>query len=212
MSPTRRPHERFRNAGTNASKLTPEGSEVIKRIDAVLEALTTFGEAQVKVNDEVVERLDRANQRFEKMDQHLGYLRGAHAINAAERNAGLIADDMGYQLVSLLPREVLIGLANIAREAGKSEDNVRSFREADLVMLARDHRGQPAYIAVEASFTVASKDINRAKRNAAYLHEFTGLPAKGVVAGVDIASGREQNAIADGVHCYHIPVRYLQAD
>ncbi len=192
--------------------LTPEGTEVVRRIDAVLEALTTLGETQVQVNDEVVGRLDRADQRFEKIDQHLGYLRGAHAINAAERNAGLIADDMGYQLVSLLPRDVLIGLANMAREAGKSEDHVRSFREADLVMLARDHQGQPAYIAVEASFTVASNDINRAKRNAEYLHEFTGLPAKGAVAGVDITPGREKNANADGVHCYHIPVRHLEAN
>ena len=55
--------------------LTPEGTEVVKRIDAVLEALTSLGEAQAQVNDEVVERLDRADQRFEKIDQHLGYLR-----------------------------------------------------------------------------------------------------------------------------------------
>ena len=192
--------------------LTPEGMEVVKRIDAVLEALTSLGEAQAQVNDEVVERLDRADQRFEKIDQHLGYLRGAHAINAAERNASLIADDMGYQLVSLLSRDLLIGLANMAREAGKPQDHARSFREADLVMLAWDRQGRPAYIAVEASSTVASTDINRAKRNAEYLHEFTGLPARGVVAGVDIASGREQNAKAVGARCYRIPVRQLEAD
>ena len=121
---------------------------------------------------------------------------------------------MGYQLVDLVPRETLIGLANMARDAGKPEDQVRSFREADLVMLAREYQGQPVYIAVEASFTVASNDINRAKRNAEYMHEFTGLSAKGAVAGVEITSGREQNANAnaDGVHCYRIPVRQLQAD
>ena len=119
----------------------------------VLDALTDFRVSQTQVNQQVMERLDRADQRFEqidrrfeqvdqraermnqrieRMDLHIGYLRGAHAINAAERNASLIADDMGYQLISLVPRDVLIGFANMARDAGKAEDDVRSFREADL--------------------------------------------------------------------------------
>ena len=192
--------------------LTLEGERVVARIDAVLEALMTFSKAQVQVNDQVVKRLDQAENRFEKIDLHLKYLRGAHASNVVQRNASLIADDMGYQIITQLPREELIGFANMARASGKSEDSVHSFREADLVMLVRDASGHPAYIAVEASFTVASNDIKRAKRNAEYLHEFTGLPAQGAVAGVDIAPGREQNAKTDGVYCYRIPVRDLEAD
>ena len=248
--------------------LSPEGTELARRIDAVLDALTDFRVSQMQVNQQVMERLDRADQRFEQIDQRfeqidqrfeqidqrfeqvdqrfeqieqraertdrrlertdrrlertdrrleridqdIGYLHGAHAINAAERNASLIADDMGYQLISLVPRDVLIGFANMARDAGKAEDDVRSFREADLVILARDRDGYPAYIVVEASFTVASNDINRVKRNAAYLHEFTGLPAWGAVAGVNIASGREQNANNLGVYCYRIPARHLESD
>ena len=152
------------------------------------------------------------DQRFSKIDAHLRYLQGGHAANVVQRDASLIADDMGYQIVTQLKREDMIAFANMARSAGKAEDDVRSFRAADLVMLVRDAEGHPAYIAVEASFTVGGNDIRRAKRNAEYLHEFTGLPAKGVVAGVDIASGREQNANTDGVYCYRIPVRDLEAD
>ena len=155
---------------------------------------------------------DRSDERSDKMEQHLGYLRGAHAANTARQNASLIADDLGYQVITLLPREELIGFAKAAHDAGKAENDVRSFREADLVMLVRDDRGLPAYIAVEASFTVANSDIRRARRNAQYLEEFTGLPAKAAVAGVDIALGREQNAVADGVFCYRIPTRDLEAD
>ena len=145
----------------------------------VLDALTDFRVSQTRVNQQVMERLDRAdqcfeqidrrfeqvdqrfeqidrrfeqvdqrfeqvdqraermNQRIERMDLHIGYLRGAHATNAAERNASLIADDMGYQLISLVPRDVLIGFANMARDVGKAEDDVRSFREADLVLQRR---------------------------------------------------------------------------
>ena len=253
---------------TTPENTTPEGQETLKRIDAVLEALTDFRESQLAFNEMVVERftkiderfdqtderlakiderfdqtderlariderfdqtderlariderfdqtderlariderfdqtderlakidgrLDRSDERSDKMEQHLGYLRGAHAANVARQNASLIADDMGYQIITLLPREELIGFAKMAHDKGKPNDDVRSFREADLVMLVRDYSGQPAYVAVEASFTVANMDIRRAKRNADYLTEFTGLPSRGAVAGVDIARGRE---------------------
>ena len=274
---------------TTPENTTPEGQETLKRIDAVLEALTDFRESQLAFNEMVVERftkiderfdqtderlakiderfdqtderlariderfdqtderlariderfdqtderlariderfdqtderlakidgrLDRSDERSDKMEQHLGYLRGAHAANVARQNASLIADDMGYQIITLLPREELIGFAKMAHDKGKPNDDVRSFREADLVMLVRDDSGQPAYVAVEASFTVANMDIRRAKRNADYLTEFTGLPSRGAVAGVDIARGRERNADADGVYCYRIPVRDLESD
>ncbi len=151
-------------------------------------------------------------ERFARIDRDLGYLKGAHAANAAQRSASLIADDLSYEMIIQLPREELIGFSKIARDSGKPANDVRSFRDADLIMLVKDAKGYPAYIAVEASFTVNNRDIERAKRNADYLYEFTGLPAVGVVAGVDIADGRLRNAAAVGVHCYLIPVKHLQAE
>ena len=199
--------------------LTPEGAEIVQRIDGVLEALKELGQAtkedrdaQTKVNSEVLKRLDQTGERFNKIDRHLGYLRGAHAANVMRRNASLIADEMGYQAIAELPQEELLGFSKMARDNGKTENDVRSFLNADLVIRVRDANGHPAYITVEASFTVANDDIKRAKRNAEYLHEFTGLPAKGAVAGVEIAPGRKRNATVDGVHCYLIPVSDLEAD
>ena len=157
-------------------------------------------------------RLQEGAERLAKSELHLGYLRGAHASNATRRDADIIASDMGYQLVDQLPRGMLISFANMARASGKHENDVRSFREADLIMLVRDTDGQPAYVAVEASFTVAARDIERAKRNAEYLHEFTGLKAMAAVAGVEITGGQHRNASAAGVHCYTIPARDLEAD
>ncbi len=187
----------------------------VERFDKMDERFDKMDERFDKMDerlDKMDERFDKSDERLDKMDIHLGYLRGAHAANVARRNASLIADDMGYQVISRLPREELVGFSNMARAAGKPENDVRSFRETDLVLLVRDGAGQPAYIAVEASFSVAGKDINRAKRNAEYLHEFTGLPAKGAVAGVDIAPGRAKYANDNDVHCYHIPVRDLESD
>ena len=192
--------------------LTPEGRAIVQRLDGVIATLKDFGDKQTEINEAVHSRLDQAGERFEKINQHLGYLRGAHAANAAQRSADMIADDMGYRIVDRLPREMLIGFANMARASGKPDSDVRSFREADLIMLVRDTNGQPAYVAVEASFTIAAKDIERAQRNAEYLHEFTGLQARAAVAGVEITGGQYRNANAAGVHCYTIPAKDLEAD
>ena len=183
------------------SKSDERFSQIDERFDKLDERFT-----------QIDERFDKTDERLAKMDIHIGYLRGAQAVNVAERNASLIADDIGYQVISQLPREQLIGFSDMARAIGKPEDDVKSFREADIVLLVRDGVGYPAYIAIEASFTVASRDIRRARRNAEYLQELTGLPAKGAVAGVEIAPGREQNVISDGVHYYHIPARHLEYD
>ena len=171
----------------------------------VVNALLEQGRQPAEINREFVEGTN-------KMDTYLAYFRGEYALDVAQRNASLIADDMGYGMILQLTREEMIGFSKMARGVGKPEGDVKSFREADLVLLARDDSGHPAYIAVEASFTVSGRDIRRARRNAEYLQELTGLPAKGAVAGVEIAPGREQNAITDGVHCYHIPVRDLESD
>ena len=200
--------ERFDKMDQRFDKMDERFVEIDERFDKMDERFVEIDERFDKID----ERFGEVDERFSKIEVHIGYLRGAHAAEAARRNASLIADDMGYQVISRLPREQLIGFANMARAAGKAEDDVRSFREADLVLLVRDNIGQPAYIAVEASFTVAGRDIRRARRNAEYLHELTGLPARSAVAGVEIAPGRENNAIADGVHCYHIPVRDLESD
>lgn len=202
--------------------LTPEGRAIVRRLDEVVETLRQFGvkqtegEERLANHDELIAesraRLQEGTERLAKSELHLGYLRGAHASNAARRDADLIAEDMGYQLVNQLPRGMLISFANMARASGKHENDVRSFREADLIMLVRDADGQPAYVAVEASFTVAARDIERARRNAEYLHEFTGLKAVAAVAGVEITRGQHRNASAAGVHCYTIPARDLEAD
>ena len=188
----------------------------LKELNAEARSRLQHGEERLANHDELIAesraRLQEGAERLAKSELHLGYLRGAHASNAARRDADLIADDMGYQLVNQLPRGMLISFANMARASGKHENDVRSFREADLIMLVRDADGQPAYVAVEASFTVAARDIERAKRNAEYLHEFTGLKAVAAVAGVEITRGQRRNASAAGVHCYTIPARDLEAD
>ena len=207
--------ETNRQLAERGEQLAKQGEQLVEtnRQQAEMrQQLAEQGQQIAETNRQQAEMRREFMERTDKMDVHLAYLRGAHAINAAQRNASLIADDMGYQMILQLPREQMIGFSNMARGVGKPEGDVKSFREADVVLLAHDGSGNPAYIAIEASFTVGSRDIRRAKRNAEYLQELTGLSAKGAVAGVEIPPGREQNATTDGVHCYHIPVRHLASD
>ena len=200
--------ERLAKSESMLAELKELNAEARSRLQQDEERLTNHDELIAESHA----RLQEGAERLAKSELHLGYLRGAHASNTARRDADLIADDMGYQLVDQLPRGMLISFANMARASGKHENDVRSFREADLIMLVRDTDGQPAYVAVEASFTIAARDIERAKRNAAYLHEFTGLKTMAAVAGVEITSGQRRNASISGVHCYAIPARDLEAD
>lgn len=207
--------ELSRQLAEQGQQLTEQGRQLTDQGQQQAEMrqqLTEQGQQLAETNRQQAEMRRAFIERTDKMDVHLAYLRGAHAINAAQRNASLIADDMGYQMILQLPREEMIGFSNMARGVGKPEGDVKSFREADLVLLARDDKGHPSYIAVEASYTVSGRDIRRARRNAEYLQKLTGLPAKGAVAGVEIVPGRERNATTDGVHCYHIPVRDLESD
>ena len=138
-----------------------------------------------------------ARSRLQRGDEHLA----SHDAMIAESRARL---QEGAE--RLAKSELHLGYLRGAHASNSAR------RDADLIMLVRDADGQPAYIAVEASFTVAARDIERARRNTEYLHEFTGLKAVAAVAGVEITGGQRRNASSAGVHCYTIPARDLEAD
>lgn len=58
-----------------------------------------------------------------------------------------------------------------------------SFVNADLIFQASDAAGNPAYCAVEISWTINQYDLDRARRNAELLQETTGGPAQAAVYG-----------------------------
>ena len=69
-------------------------------------------------------------------------------------------------------------------------------------MIAEDAGGDTHYIAVEASYTGATRDTTRARRNAEMLQRFTGCPAHAMVASV--RNDQDIQAEVDGgeVHWY----------
>jgi hypothetical protein len=161
---------------------------------------------------QVDQRFDRIDSVLERIQTDLGYMRGAHARNAAMENASAIARAMGLQRVRTLNRDELWEMTDQADTSGLGAGELDSFHRADLVMEAGSAAGVSCYVAVEVSFTVNGRDTTRAARNAELLTSFTGRPAYAAVAGLR-ADNRVQATLDSGsVFWYEIDASDLQAE
>ena len=166
--------------------------------------------------EQMDQRFERVDQRFERVDQRLdgvdgtinrilvdlGYLKGAHARNVAIDNAASIARDMGLRRVRNLSQDDLLEIIDAADTSALTAGELRSFRQADLVIESLDSQGEHCFIAVEISFTANGRDTARATRNARLLTAFTGRPAYAAIAGVR-RDDRIQENIRSGEVVWH---------
>ena len=178
---------------------TGDDPPTLESVARMLEIL--IGEQQ-KFHDEVRGFMRQSQSRYESVSSDLGVLKGGYAFETTLRNAERIAFELGFQFIAAMPTPELDALANLAANAGERNQDVQSFRNADLVMMVQRH-GEPAiYIAVEVSYTIGSVDIRRAKRNAEYLSRYTPLQAVGAVVGVHMPDTIRHQADAEGVLRY----------
>ena len=184
-------------AGTNE-----HFAEVDQRFDKVDKRLDGVDKRLDKVEGDMNERFDKVDQRFDKVEGEMNErfdkvegdisglrndiapLKGAHVRNAAVREAGLIAEDMGFTLVRTLTSEQIRTLSQSVSTADIPAGDLRSFRRADLIMEVTDGEGETCYVAVEISFTANGRDTTRAVRNAGFLTAFTGKRSLAAVAGL----------------------------
>ena len=152
------------------------------------------------------------NERVNGIRQDLGEVRGGHARNVVLRNAVLVASSLDCQLISEVPQGIILGFSRVAAANNESPGDVKSFQRADLVLYVSDDQGHPRYLAVEASFTIAGHDIDRAVRNADYLTRYTGLHADPVVAGVQVLPEAQERIDRGEALLYQIERRDLQPD
>jgi len=161
--------------------------------------------------DRVDQRMDKFDQRMNKFDQRMdrlesdmGVLRGAHARNAAVENADDIADELGLEMIRVLRGAEIRKLAISKGTKDIPANDLRSFRVADLIIEARDGKGETCFVAVEVSFTANGRDTHRAIRNADFMSRFTGKPAYPVVTGLR-RDNSIRRAIASGdVYWYQL--------
>lgn len=125
-------------------------------------------------------RIDNHTARFERMERDLGDIKGYYAESRPGHTMAAICDELGFdEIRTVSPTELL----PIARRLSLSPSQRRSFRAADLVFIAQDAAGSQTWFAVEISWTVGQRDIDRARRNAELLSQDLGRPAQAVVVG-----------------------------
>ena len=151
-----------------------------------------------------------------------------HDADIAELKAGqtrieIIQDDMRGQLVHLAARRMtgriakitqsrrprwlesadIVDIADDADTDGIPANELDSFRDIDLALIAIDKTGadgQQQYIIIECSGTITHRDIARIARNAEYMTRFTDLPCQAVVIGYTIPNAVAEAARAQSVH------------
>ena len=155
-------------------------------------------------------RLDRIEDGQTRIRNDLGLLKGGHARNVAERQAGLIVEDLGLEYVRTLAFDDIRSMVRTHDTSDLPANDLRSFRLADLILEATDPQGASCYVAVEISFTINGRDTRRAVRNAGYLNRFTGQRAFAVVAGVHVDDRIRDRIDAGEVSWYRLDQHSLE--
>ena len=181
----------------------------------VSDSITALAERMDRLETRVDQRMDRletridqletrVHQRMDRLENGISDMKGFYTEQKTAQQAEIITSDLNLQWVRILAPGELNQLA-LGEAGGQAlTDELRSFREADLVIEARDEEGNTQYLAAEVSFTGAIRDTERALRNAELLTRITGHPARAVVASV--TNDREaQREIEDkDIHCHHV--------
>ena len=130
----------------------------------------------------VNERFDQVNARFDRIEGDISESKGGHARTQIILKPDIVALELDLEYIRTLSATELNRMA-LNANGSISRDQRRSFRNADLVMETNGNT-DTHYLAVEISYTADQRDINRARRNAEYLRNFTGQNATAVVASV----------------------------
>lgn len=117
--------------------------------------------------------------RMDRMESDFGEIKGLIAESSPDRTIQVIATILDLFRPTPVPRTEL---AELSRQLNIERSTRISFVNADLVFTAED-RDTPVYCAVEISWTIAQRDIDRAHRNANLLQHATGIPARAVAVG-----------------------------
>ena len=146
----------------------------------------------------------RLDARLTRVESDVSNIKGQITPITARRMIGKIADVTQCRRPRWLDEHEIIDLADDADTSGVPANELESFRAIDLVLRGIDRTspaGEQQYIVIECSATVASNDVARAKRNAAYMTQFTGIPSKAVVIGTEIPPNISNLAERESVYC-----------
>ena len=190
-------------------------NDVVERLDSLGETVRRLEESH---QDSIVNLVGLWNKtakdlngKIDGMRDDMSMIKGAHARNEALREPRKIAHSLEHTFIHEVSQDALQQFGDRSEsELNASKGDAESFINADLVMMVNDQNHHPVYMAVEASYTVHPKDVERAVRNAGFMHELTGVPSHPVVAGVEMMPDAKSLAAEHQVDWYQIPPRDLE--
>ena len=124
----------------------------------------------------------RSHIPFVANSSHVSFIANQYSREKAKEQAFFIAIMMGYTLVRVLSDSDLIQIYEKADTEALSREDMFRLLRADLVLEVTDQEKTLQFISVEASAIANRHDIDRARRNAGYLTQFTGKPAHIAIA------------------------------
>lgn len=198
-------------AAVRTQILGEELMQLPAKFDAFVQQMTESVAELKEINKRITARLDSLDNNVGRLIDESGWLKGYVTRQAAIRDAPVIAIDMGLDYVRTVTTEELYRMALNAAKGEPLSNDLRSFRRADLVIEATD--GETAqYIAVEASFVGGAHDTFRATRNASFLTDFTGQPARAAIASVRNHDSANWYINSGAVYWHEIEERELRSE
>ncbi len=184
----------------------------VHAVDAKVDVVDAKVTEDRKAINVLTAQMAELEQKFDGVRDDLAMVKGGHARNAMRQNLSRIADEFGFLFIAEMPQQAVIEFSKVAASQGLGQGEAESFRNADMVVHVRDAKGEPGYLAIEASFTIDGNDVRRANRNALFLHQYTGLPAYGAIAGVEVLPDVQEDIDGGNVLFYSIRPRELQSE
>lgn len=167
------------------------------RLDKIEKILSEF-------KTSVDKRFDQSDRKLDKIDNNVSLLKGATALLETVVEAPNIARDMGFRYDSTLTSNEAQGLASkLAEQTGAVvEGELEAFRNTDLFISATSPQsGQRAIITVSASWGLAGKDVESAKRYAEFAERVLGnVLTKPAVSARNVSKGVFRFARNEKVH------------
>jgi len=149
---------------------------------ATNERVDNFIEEQRAFNERVGNFMEEQRATNRRLENAIGDLRGETAYRASRDRADEIAEELGFIVIDIIAGLPLRELFRSNPPPDFTSGDRRSFYYADMIMRVQDSQGNPAYLAVETSYTADERDTRRALRNAQFLRHITGLPAHAAIA------------------------------
>ena len=185
--------------------------ELAETVNRFVARQEQFNDEQRQFNDEQRQFNRNTMARFDRMEGDLSFWKKDYAQRRLAIRSESIPSDMGIEFVRNMTYGELVNIAVGAAGGQALSDDLKSFRDADLVIVAVDS-GETKYLAVEISYTADQRDTRRALRNARILEEQTGITSVAVVASARNTHEVQAEVDSAQVYWHYLPAHSLGSD